>query len=364
MIKTIIKLAIFVSFGQFAYGQVDNYSKNSKLFDEEEARFKNELKTNMDSAEVYWKHANVTASFTFNAHKGAFKFYEKAIAIDSSKVIYFIDYGRYLFESLGALGKAKLIYENGLRIFPSNGDLKNGLDLVNKAILKNEENKKMSSFGKAPISGHPKAIDYLAATDFENLIKQTENKKSEFFYKKLLKKFNDNDILTDEQVYMLLIGFTNEEAYKPYGQQAEEIYKLNSAGNFKEAIKKAEELLITNPLLPSIYAELIYSNRKIGEYQVAENYQSKLQSILNAMIYTGDGSCEKPYVAFWVPEEYTVLRYLDYKRTGSVTTVTCASQKADKIEVTGMTTREQREIHFNIMLIFKQSMKILQKSKD
>ena len=61
----VIGLILLLSIGQFGYGQVDNYAKNSKLFDDEQTRFENEQKINKDSAEVYWKHGNVTASFTF-----------------------------------------------------------------------------------------------------------------------------------------------------------------------------------------------------------------------------------------------------------------------------------------------------------
>jgi hypothetical protein len=350
---TIIALLLFTSVGQFAYGQIDNYAKNSKLFNDEQARFESELKTNKDSAEVYWKHGNATASFTFNAKKDAWKYYEKAISIDSSKVIYFVDYGKYLYGTLGALNDAKSLYERALRIFPSNEDLKNGLDNVNKSIAGNEENIKLSNFGKAPTTGHPKASDYSKITDFEKLAKQTKDKKSEFYYSTLLDKFNSDSSLTDEQVYFLLIGFTQQEEYKPYGQEADQVYQLNSQGNFNEAISKANELLKTNPLLPSLYKELIYAYRKEGNQTLADNNQKKMQSILNAMLYTGDGTCDKPYVVFWVREEYTLLKYLDYKKTGAVNTGTCAEQMADKIDVTNLTTKEQTVICFNIMLIFK-----------
>ncbi len=248
----IILFLLFIVTRNITYGQVDNLAKNTKLYEKEQKRFEKELKKNKDSAEVYWKHGNVTASFTFNAQKDAWKYYEKALSIDSSKVKYFVDYGKYLNDDMGYVIDAKLLYERGLKIFPTNENLNTGLENANKKIAKNEENKRLSSFGKAPTKGHPKALDYSKITDFENLTKQTKDEKSPYFYNDLLFKFKADSQLTDEQVYMLLIGFTQQEAYKPYSQEADQVYELNSQEKFDEAISKANELLKSNPLLPAL----------------------------------------------------------------------------------------------------------------
>jgi tetratricopeptide (TPR) repeat protein len=349
----IFGLLVFLTVEQIAFGQQDNYAKNTKLFEDEQARFESELKTNMDSAEVYWNHANIIAGFTFNVYKEAWQFYEVALSIDSSKVVYFIDYGKYLSEVMNYVYDAKVLYERGLKNFPSDQELKRALENVNSRIVKIEENKKLSSFGKAPTTGHPKATDYSKVTDFENLVEQTKNVKSEFYFNNLLDKFNADSNLTDEQVYMLLIGFTQQDEYRPYTQEPDEVYKLNNVGNFDEAINKAKELLKDNPLMPSLYKELIYAYRKKGNQTLADISLKKMQSILNAMLYTGDGTCEKPYVAFWVREEYTLLKYLDYKKTGAIYIGTCAGQQADRLEVTNLTTNEQTIICFNITMILK-----------
>jgi tetratricopeptide (TPR) repeat protein len=357
MIKTIITAALFVllSGGQSAFGQaVDNLAKNTKQYDDEQARFESELKTNPDSGEVYWKHANVTAGFTFNAQRNAWKFYEKALSMDSSKAVYFIDYGKFLYET-SQLNDARSLYERALKLFPANQELKNSAEVVKRRILKNEENRKLGDFGKAPMA-QTKAANYSKIIDFEALAKQTRDKKSPFYYDKLMALFRSDLKLTDEQVYMLLIGFAQQEQYKPYTQEARLVYDLNSEEHFDAAIAKANELLKVNPLLPSLYRELVYAYRKKGDTAQANYYLAKMQSILNAMLYTGDGSCDKPYVAFWVPEEYTMLKYLGYKKTGAVDTGTCGEQMADKIEVTNLTTNDKAVICFNIVLVFKKTM--------
>ena len=82
----IFGLLVFLTVEQIAFGQQDNYAKNTKLFEDEQARFESELKTNMDSAEVYWNHANIIAGFTFNVYKEAWQFYEVALSIDLSLI--------------------------------------------------------------------------------------------------------------------------------------------------------------------------------------------------------------------------------------------------------------------------------------
>lgn len=344
-------ILFFMLFVNLASGQSDNYAKNKKTFEEEQKRFEDELKLNKDSAEVYWKHANVMAKFTFNAQKSARKFYEKSISIDSSKVAYFIDYGRYLNDMEQVQG-AKALYERGLKIFPWNEQLKKGLGLANQNLLIIEENKRLASFGKAP-TNQSKASDYSKITDFENLESQTKDRKSPFFYKSLLDKFNNDQELSDEQVYMLLIGFTLQKDYMPYGDISQEIFKLIDLGKFDEAIKKANNLMKTNPLVPSLYKEIIFALRKINEKALAEKYQRKLQIILNAMLYTGDGTCTRPYVTFWVNEEYTLLKYLDCKRTGSQRLTNCAGNMADALEAVNLTTNTTTEMFFNVTPVFK-----------
>jgi tetratricopeptide (TPR) repeat protein len=345
----ILSLVLFILVREIANGQVNDYEREMKLINDENVRFENELKENVDSAEVYWKHANITTQFTFH-RIDAWEFYQKAISIDSSKVQYFIDYGKHLI-GMNDLYIARRLYKRGIRLFPSNNDIKIGLDEVSKLISENEENVKLSHFGNAPTLGHTKSSEYSKVTDFVNLAKLTTDEKSPFFYKDLLAKFNANFELNDEQVYMLLIGYTQQEAYDPYTQEVDQITQLNIPEKRKEAISKAIELLKTNPLSTELYKELIFAYRKMGNMELADSYQKKLQRILNASLYTGDGTCDRPYVVFWVREEYTLLKYLDLNRTGAIYMGNCAGQMSDKFLVTNMTTQEKTNIHFNTTLI-------------
>jgi tetratricopeptide (TPR) repeat protein len=179
--------------GQFILAQaVDNYARNSKLRNEEEERFQNELKTNQDKAEVYWRHANVLAEFTFNAYKTAGEFYEKALSIDRSKVIYFIDYVNYLHLKLKDADKARKIYHKALKLFPDNEELQRGIDNLSKSQANSDSLKMRETLketGMYRIAKSPLAQTMYAAG--ETLFKNGNYQKSISCYLKALELESD-----------------------------------------------------------------------------------------------------------------------------------------------------------------------------
>jgi tetratricopeptide (TPR) repeat protein len=145
--------------------------------------------------------------------------------------------------------------------------------------------------------------------------------------------------------------------YNPYNyKDIENLSELASAGKFDEAIAKGTEILKVNPLNPSANRELMYCFRKKGDFKTAEKYQNRIHQIFNAMLYTGNGTCEKPYVTFWVKEEYNFAYYTGFSPTGQYSTDTCGGGMADKLEVYNPNTKEKEIIHFNIMPIFRKTM--------
>ena len=156
----------------------------------------------------------------------------------------------------------------------------------------------------------------------------------------------------------MLIGYTQTENYNPYNYNAiDNIYTLAGNGQIDEAIKKGEELLNTNPLNPSLNRVLMYCYRKKGNNEKAEYYHKRILTVFNAMLYTGQGTCEKPYITFWVKEEYNFARHIGLSPTGQYSTGMCTGGMADKLETNNPKTEEKEIIHFNIMPIFKKTMK-------
>lgn len=137
--------------------------------------------------------------------------------------------------------------------------------------------------------------------DFENILKESKNKNSDFNYEKLLPRFNTNDTtLTDKQMLSLLIGFTNNIHYKPYKdlEFRRNLYKLNDDKKFDEAIKEGNQFIINQPFDLKTLFELSYAHHKKGDQKLADAYLMKATMIFKAMIYSGDGkSIDSPMFA-------------------------------------------------------------------
>jgi len=173
---------------QFTFAQpVDNYAKNKKLSDDEDVRFENERKTNKDSAEVYWKHANTLAAFTFNAYKSAGKYYERALSIDSTKIIYFMDYANYLHQKLKNDDKARQVYNRALKLFPKDKELQKSLDNLHESQTDSNSIKIKENFKETGMYYSPKSpIAQIMYAEGEVLFKNGDYKKSIRCYLKAL----------------------------------------------------------------------------------------------------------------------------------------------------------------------------------
>jgi hypothetical protein len=137
--------------------------------------------------------------------------------------------------------------------------------------------------------------------DFENILKETKNKNSEFYSENLMERYTKTDTtLTDKQMLSLLISFTDNKIYKPYKDIGfgRNLYQLNEKEKFDEVIKSGNEFLATHPFdLKTLY-EVSYAYHKKDNDVLAENYVIKAMLIFKAMLYSGDGqSMETPTFA-------------------------------------------------------------------
>ncbi|MCB0538433.1 MAG: DUF4919 domain-containing protein [Bacteroidetes bacterium] len=345
--------------GNFYHGtaQVDNYAKNKKISEDAAATYNKELKKDPESALPHWRYANIVAEFTFNEYKDAWKYYLKALDIDSTNADIYYDFSNYLADRLSEIEDAKAVCEKGLSFAPDNQKLKSNLKRFDELIEKNNEMVRLYSFNKTDKRSIPHNIEYSVIANIDSLNKVVTDDDSGFKYEMLLADFNNEKSLTDYQVYLLLIGYTQTDNYNPYNYNAiDTIYSLAIEGQIDEAIKNGEELLKSNPLNPSLNRELMYCYRKKGDENKAEYYHRRMLTVFSAMLYTGQGTCEKPYVTFWVREEYNFARHLGLTPTGQYSTGMCTGGMADKLETYNPMTEENEFIYFNIMPIVKKTM--------
>lgn len=128
--------------------------------------------------------------------------------------------------------------------------------------------------------------------DFDNILKETKNKKSDIYYDNLLERYNKIDTtLTDRQVLALLIGFTDNKFYKPYKdiQFGRDLYRMNDDKQYKEVIQLGDEFLKTHPFDLKTLFETSYAYFKTDQKKIADQYLMKTKMIFHAMAFSGKG---------------------------------------------------------------------------
>jgi hypothetical protein len=63
--------------------------------------------------------------------------------------------------------------------------------------------------------------------------------------------------------------------------------------------------------------------------EIADRYQRRAQRLYEAMIFTGDGTCDKPYVTLTTSEEYALISYLGLYSTGAQALMECNGAQTD-----------------------------------
>jgi hypothetical protein len=142
--------------------------------------------------------------------------------------------------------------------------------------------------------------------DFKTILTNTQDEESNLSYKKLLKRFQDNDsTLTNYETLALMIGFTEDPKYKPMEDMEKEveIFDHNNANEFSEAIEKSKSYLRGHPLSLLVLREISYAYGKISKvYEkdmvfdsaiyfngLSSYYMSLNDRIMEAMIFSGKG---------------------------------------------------------------------------
>ncbi len=138
----------------------------------------------------------------------------------------------------------------------------------------------------------PAPVAFNYQRDFRMILDKTKDKGSDLYYQKLLIRFLDNDSsLTRAETLALMIGFTEQRNYKPYKNLAveQEIFDLNEAGDYEEALSMSKTYLQKNPLSLRILKERSYSYHQLRKRDSAEYFMNQVEKIMNAMIYSGKG---------------------------------------------------------------------------
>ena len=70
------------------------------------------------------------------------------------------------------------------------------------------------------------------------------------------------------------------------------------------------------------------------------------------MIFTGDGTCNKPYITLTTTDEYGLIGYLGLYSTGMQSLTTCNGARADRLSIEDRDEKKD-ELYFDVTLLFK-----------
>ncbi|HZH86590.1 MAG TPA: DUF4919 domain-containing protein [Brumimicrobium sp.] len=154
--------------------------------------------------------------------------------------------------------------------------------------------------------------DFDYHRDFKDLLSKSKDKSSEYYYPKLLERFNSNDsTLTDKDVIALQIGFTADKNYKPYQtiDKEREILELISDKKYEKAIIECDKLLKTNPVNFTALMEKGFAYMKLNKPD-ASVHKWRTMKIIHSIMWSGDGTIDRPHFVLSPIDGQTLIRYI------------------------------------------------------
>lgn len=160
--------------------------------------------------------------------------------------------------------------------------------------------------------------------DLEKIKSETLNPRSQFYYPKLLAKYNHNDTLMNNEEYRYFyLGYMFQEDYDPYrkspysGVTAPLREKSTHTKEEIDTIKKYAELaLADNPFDLREMSFLVHVLKERKKNMVAKIWEYRLEHLLAAIKSTGTGEdIENAWYVTYPVHEYDLIQVLGYQAT-------------------------------------------------
>jgi Tfp pilus assembly protein PilF len=323
--------------------------------EKEDNNFSKKIARHPNDASVYLAHAQKLSSFK---QDGAIiakvrESYDSALHLDSMNGTIYKDYGNYLSTVAHNFEDAKIILSKGLKLLPSDEQMKKQLEGTEAILIAREADMKMRDVGHSSGRELDSNKNYKVYSNIDSLRKETENKGSSVYYPLLLERFNKNDkTLSAEDMYFLIIGYSTQSAYNPFNRNDLSSIQRALAKGLDTGITESLEILSLNPLNPSLNREMMYYYRKKGMAKQADDYLKRIQLYYSGILFSGNGTCAKPYLSLWGKEEYSFLNYINFKDTDIKSMELCNGQMVEQIQCENISSSKKENIYFNMKLIY------------
>lgn len=160
--------------------------------------------------------------------------------------------------------------------------------------------------------------------DFDHVKEVTENPNSIYFFPKLLKSYTNfrDTTMSIEACRNFYYGYTFQEDYNPFRESvfSEKVERLY----YKETLETAEcdsiEFYAEKSLQDNLFDMnqmkfYIYALKNRKKYTMASHRQFKLDRLIAAIMSSGKGTKEEPWVVISPEHEYNIINFLGYVAT-------------------------------------------------
>ncbi len=159
--------------------------------------------------------------------------------------------------------------------------------------------------------------------DFNRIKQETLDPNSRYYYPKLVKSFKSNDTIMNFEAYReLYYGFIFQEDYNPFRHndfegkdEVEELYYKNPPLTREECDKIARyaEMALDDNLFDIDQLNYyIYALKEKKKYARAAVRQYRLDKLIAAIMSSGRGTEDEPWVVIFPEHEYTIINFLGY----------------------------------------------------
>ncbi len=177
--------------------------------------------------------------------------------------------------------------------------------------------------GAATVKGSKDMKFKPVAPNMDSIKMAVNDVRSDFYYKRLWRKFQANDTSMSMQAYRhLYLGYVFQEDYNPYREseytkKIQPLYykKTHTPAECDTIIKYAELSLADDPFDLNQMQFFIYALKEKKKYAKASIWQYRLNHLVQAIISTGLGTQEKPWVVTSPTHEYVIANFLGYTVT-------------------------------------------------
>jgi len=159
--------------------------------------------------------------------------------------------------------------------------------------------------------------------DFDHIKQVIENPKSIYYYPKLLRSFMSTDTALSIEAYRnLYYGYTFQEDYNPfrestYANVVEQLYYKQPHSRAEcDSIEKYAALSLDDNIFDLNQMQFfIFALKEKKKFTRASIRQYRLDRLIAAIMSSGKGTKEEPWVVISPEHEYNIVNFLGYQAT-------------------------------------------------